>query len=189
MIHHITFRVIAHATEDLSKVDSALDFFLTACSPSGEHAASARSSSGEHAASACSPSGEHAASDPLKGVSLKDKADLIALKETTETEGHFGNTIHIKTAVIKKKGACSKFVQFFKENISEEDLEMLRDQMPERLDDDLNFFMRFSKQAAANGKLKLTESSDAISVRVKIETYPKSWEKAGPIVEELFGQK
>ncbi|WNY23237.1 hypothetical protein MmiHf6_05420 [Methanimicrococcus hongohii] len=151
MIHHINFRVIAHATEDLSGVDSALDFFLAPC--------------------------------------LSPKEDLCDLKETIETEGHFGNPIHVKTAVLKKKGACSKFVQFFKENISEEDLETLREQMPERLDDELNFYMRFSKQAAAAGKLKFTESSDAVFVRVKIETYPKSWEKAGPIVEELFGRK
>lgn len=151
MIHHINFRVIAHATEDLSGVDSALDFFLAPC--------------------------------------LSPKECSADLKETIETEGHFNNPIHIQTAVLKKKGACSKFVQFFKENISEDDLETLRGQMPERLDDDLNFYMRFSKQAAAAGKLQFTESSDAVFVRVKIETYPKSWEKAGPIVEELFGRK
>jgi len=151
LIHHINFRVIAHATEDLSGVDSTLDFFLAPC--------------------------------------LSPKENLADLKETIETEGHFGNPIHVKTAVLKKKGSCSKFVQFFKENISDEDLETLRDQMPERLDDDLNFYMRFSKQAAASGVLKFTESSDAVFVRVKIETYPKSWEKAGPIVEELFGCK
>jgi Predicted exosome subunit len=151
LIHYINFRVIAHATEKLSGVDSTLDFFLAPC--------------------------------------LSPKENLADLKETIETEGHFGNPIHIKTAVLKKKGACSKFVQFFKENISDEDLETLREQMPERLDDDLNFYMRFSKQAAAEGILKFTESSDAVFVRVKMETYPKSWEKAGPIVEELFGCK
>lgn len=151
MIHHIHFRVIAHATEDLSGVDSALDFFLAPC--------------------------------------LSPKENLCDLKETIITEGHFENPITVKTAVLKKKGACSKFVQFFKDNISEEDLEILRAQMPERLDDDLNFYMRFSKQAAAIGKLKFTESSDAVFVRVKIEVYPKSWEKAGPITEELFGCK
>ena len=151
MIHHINFRVIAHATEDLSGVHSALDFFLAPC--------------------------------------LSPKDELFDLKETIETEGHYNNPIHILTAVVKKKNACSKFVQFFKENITEEDLQTLRDQMPERLDDDLNFYMRFSKQDAAAGILQFTESSDAIFVRVKMETYPKSWEKAGLLVEELFGSK
>lgn len=161
MIHHINFRVIAHATEDLSGVDSALDFFLAPCLPASSLSAS--------------------------GPSQKD--ELCGLKETTETEGHFNNPILIKTAVLKKKSACSKFVQFFKENITDEDLETLRGQMTERLDDDLNFYMRFSKQEAAAGRLRFTESSDAVFIRVKIETYPKSWEKAGPIVEELFGCK
>ena len=151
MIHHINFRVIAHATEDLSGVDSALDFFLAPC--------------------------------------LSPKDELSDLKEMIETEGHYDNPIHILTAVVKKKNACSKFVQFFKENITGEDIQTLRDQMPERLDDDLNFYMRFSKQDAAAGKLRFTESSDAIFVRVKMETYPKSWEKAGLLVEELFGSK
>jgi len=151
LIHHINFRVIAHATEDLSGVDSALDFFLAPC--------------------------------------LSPKDELSDLKEMIETEGHYDNPIHILTAVVKKKNACSKFVQFFKENITEEDIQTLRDQMPERLDDDLNFYMRFSKQDAAAGKLRFTESSDAIFVRVKMETYPKSWEKAGLLVEELFGSK
>jgi len=151
LIHHINFRVIAYATEDLSGVHSALDFFLAPC--------------------------------------LSPKDELCDLKETIETEGHYDNPIHILTAVLKKKSACSKFVQFFKENITEEDLQTLRDQMPERLDDDLNFYMRFSKQDAAAGILRFTESSDAIFVRVKMETYPKSWEKAGLLVEELFGSK
>ncbi|MCL2863216.1 MAG: exosome subunit [Methanimicrococcus sp.] len=156
MIHHINFRVIAHATEDLSGVGSALDFFLASC---------------------------------LTAPGSSQKDELSGLTETIKTEGHFNNPIHIKTAVLKKKSACSKFVQFFKENITDEDLETLRSQMTERLDDDLNFFMRFSKQDAAAGRLRFTESSDAVFVRVKIETYPKSWEKAGPIVEELFGCK
>ena len=151
MTHHINFRFIAHATEDLSGVNSALDFFLAPC--------------------------------------LSPKDELYDLKETIETEGHYNNPIHILTAVVKKKNACSKFVQFFKENITEEDIQTLRDQMPERLDDDLNFYMRFSKQDAAAGILRFTESSDAIFVRVKMETYPKSWEKAGLLVEELFGGK
>ena len=149
MIHHINFRVIAHATEDLSGVHSALDFFLAPC--------------------------------------LSPKETLSDLKETIETEGHFNNPIHMITAVLKKKGSCLKFSEFFKANVTKEDLMQLRDQMPERLDDDLNFYMRFSKQDAAEGRLRLTESSDAVLVRVKIEVYPKSWEKAGLIVEELFG--
>jgi len=37
------------------------------------------------------------------------------------------------------------------------------------------------------GRVKLVSSSDAITAKVKIETYPKDRETAGNIVEELFG--
>ncbi|WNY26875.1 RNA-binding domain-containing protein [Methanolapillus ohkumae] len=149
MIHHINFRVISHATEELSGVRKALDFFLTPC--------------------------------------LSPKDNLSELVETVSGEGHFGNPITILTAELKKNSSCMKFSKFFQEHLTDGDRELLRSQMPERLDDDLNFYMRFSKQDAALGQLRLTESSDAIFVKVKIETYPKCWEKAGLIVEELFG--
>ncbi|MDV0447299.1 hypothetical protein MsAg5_11820 [Methanosarcinaceae archaeon Ag5] len=149
MIHHIHFRVITHATEDISGVLGALDFFLLPC--------------------------------------LSPKDNLSELVETISVEGHFGNPMSITTAELKRNSSCMKFSKFFQENLTDDDRELLRSQMPERLDDDLNFFMRFSKQDAALGRLRLTESSDAIFVKIKIETYPKCWEKAGLIVEELFG--
>jgi hypothetical protein len=37
------------------------------------------------------------------------------------------------------------------------------------------------------GRVKIVSSSDAITAKVKIETYPKNREMAGKIVEELFG--
>jgi RNA binding exosome subunit len=68
-----------------------------------------------------------------------------------------------------------------------EDLARLREEMPERLGNDQVFHLRFDKQAAYLQKVKLTDSSNAITVKVKIKTYPKSREKAGAIVEEFFG--
>jgi RNA-binding protein len=88
---------------------------------------------------------------------------------------------------LKKKAECLNFAHFVRENFSEEDVDMLREEMPERLDEDLVFHLRFDKQAAYLQQVKLTNSSDAIIAKVKIETYPKNREKAGAIVEELFG--
>ena len=118
---------------------------------------------------------------------LRNEEDLKEIVDTVTADGHFGNPISITTAEISKKNECMRFVDFFNRHISDDDRELLRSQMPERLDDDLNFYMRFDKQAALAGKLVFTESADAVFVRVKIETYPRSWEKAGAIVEELFG--
>ncbi|MDI9395707.1 MAG: RNA-binding protein [Euryarchaeota archaeon] len=147
MIYHIKMRVIAHATEDSSRVRKALDFFLS-------------------------------------GAGVKDWDKLI---DEIQAEGHHGNPITILSVQLKKKAECLNFALFVRGNFSEEDVDMLREEMPERLDDDMVFHLRFDKQAAYLQQVKLTNSSDAIIAKVKIETYPKNREKAGAIVEELFG--
>jgi RNA binding exosome subunit len=147
VIHHIILRVIAHATEDVSRVRAALDFFLS-------------------------------------GAGVREGGKLI---EELQAEGHHGNPITILSVQLKKKANCLNFARFVREKFSEEDVAKLREEMPERLDDDQVFHLRFDKQAAYLQQVRLTSSSDAITAKVKIETYPKNREKAGAIVEELFG--
>ncbi len=147
MIHHITLRVLAHATEDSSRVREALDFFLS-------------------------------------GAGVRDSSELI---EELPAEGHHGNPILILSVQLKKKAECLGFARFVRENLSVADVERLREEMPERLDDSQLFHLRFDKQAAYLQQVRLTDSSDAVTAKVKIATYPKNREKAGAIVEELFG--
>ncbi len=147
MIHHIILRVIAHATEDVSRVRAALDFFLS-------------------------------------GAGVRENSKLI---EEIQAEGHHGNPITILSVQLKRKADCLGFARFVRERFSEEDVARLREEMPERLDDDQVFHLRFDKQSAYLQQVRLTNSSDAITAKVKIETYPKNREKAGAIVEELFG--
>ncbi|MEZ5336156.1 MAG: RNA-binding protein [Methanolobus sp.] len=151
MIHYINLRVIAHSTEDLSRVRAALDLFL-------------RNASGKS---------EDVVTDELV--------------ETTEIEGHYGNSSVMLSSQIARKSDCVKLARFIREQMSPEDVETLRSEMPDRLDDDQLFHMRFDKQAAFLGDIVLCSSSDAITVKVKIATYPKNRLKAGHIVEELFG--
>ena len=147
MIHHITLRVLAHATEDASRVREALDFFLS-------------------------------------GAGVRDRSELI---EELLAEGHHGNPITILSVQLKRKAECLGFARFVRENLSVADVEQLREEMPERLDESQLFHLRFDKQAAYLQQVRLTDSSDAVTAKVKIATYPKSREKAGAIVEELFG--
>ena len=88
---------------------------------------------------------------------------------------------------LKKKAECLGFARFVRENLSVADVEQLREEMPERLDESQLFHLRFDKQAAYLRQVRLTDSSDAVTAKVKIATYPKNREKAGAIVEELFG--
>jgi RNA-binding protein len=147
VIHHITLRVLAHATEDVSRVREALDFFLS-------------------------------------GAGVREGNKLI---EELQAEGHHGNPITILSVQLKRKADCLGFAHFVRGHFSEEDVAWLKEEMPERLDDGQVFHLRLDKQAACLQQVRLTDSSDAITAQIKIETYPKNREKAGVIVEELFG--
>ncbi|MBN2110196.1 MAG: RNA-binding protein [Methanosarcinaceae archaeon] len=151
MIHYIDLRVIAHSTEDPSRVRKALNFFLPG-------------------------------STDRKDLSVV--GDAVAL---IDAKGHYGNSIKIFSAHISRKQDSEALALFIRQNMSDEDAGLLRSEMPDRLDDEQVFHMRFDKQAAFEGRLELTSSSDAISARVKIATYPRNREKAGRILEELFG--
>jgi len=151
VIHHINLRVIAHSTEERSKVMDALGLFLK--------------------------------------NSFRDKGpdSYLEVVDTIEAEGHYGNPITIFSTQLTRKHDTMAFAEFVHNNMTLEDIETLRSEMPDRLDDEQVFHLRFDKQEAYMGHLKLVSSSDAITAKVKIETYPKNREMAGKIVEELFG--
>jgi hypothetical protein len=143
--------VIAHSTEEKSRVMDALGLFL-----------------------------KNSLGDKVAG-------SLAEIVDSIEAEGHYGNPITIFSMQLTRKHDTLAFADFVHQNMTSEDIETLRDEMPDRLDDDQVFHLRFDKQEAYLGHVKLVSSSDAISAKVKIETYPKNREMAGKIVEELFG--
>ncbi len=107
--------------------------------------------------------------------------------EITNVEGYYKNPISTLSVNITRKQDCLAFARFVRENMHPQDIELLRSEMPDRLDENQLFHFRLDKQAAYINDVKLTSSSDAITVKVKIATYPKDREQAGKIVEELFG--
>ncbi|WP_321418789.1 RNA-binding domain-containing protein [uncultured Methanomethylovorans sp.] len=112
---------------------------------------------------------------------------LVDIVNTIEAEGHYGNPITILSAQLTRKRDTMAFAEFVHSNMTSEDIETLRNEMPDRLDEDQVFHLRFDKQEAYMDRVKLISSSDAITAKVKIETYPKDRKAAGKIVEELFG--
>ncbi|SFM17451.1 RNA-binding protein [Methanolobus profundi] len=151
MIHYISLRVIAHSTEDLSRVRAALDLFLR------------------------------------NAMGMPDDAVTDEFVDVTDIEGHYGNSSVMLSSQITRRSDSVRLARFIRENMSQDDVDTLRSEMPDRLDDDQLFHMRFDKQSAFLGKMVLSSSSDSITVKVKIATYPKDRLQAGRIVEELFG--
>ena len=118
--------------------------------------------------------------------SIKD-GNTDDIVEITNVDGYYNNPISTLSANITRKQDCLAFARFVRENMHPGDVELLRSEMPDRLDDEQLFHFRLDKQAAYQNEVKLSSSSDAITVKAKIATFPKNWEQAGKIVEELFG--
>ena len=119
-----------------------------------------------------------------KSIKAGNTDDIV---EITNVDGYYNNPISTLSANITRKQDCLAFARFVRENMHPGDVELLRSEMPDRLDEDQLFHFRLDKQAAYLNEVKLSSSSDAITVKVKIATFPKNWEQAGKIVEELFG--
>ena len=103
----------------------------------------------------------------------------------TQTEGHFGNPITLLQGQIKGKD-CTRFIDILKSSLPEYELEKLRNERCERIDDECCFHIRFDKQAAFEGQVRLATTADTITAKIKLKAYPANYEKALVAAEALF---
>jgi RNA binding exosome subunit len=105
--------------------------------------------------------------------------------ETVTTEGHYGNPITILQAQLKGRD-CDRFIDLIKSKLSGAELEKLKKELGERIDDDCYLHIRFDKQAAYKGTIQLAATADAIAAEIKIKAYPAKREMAIEVAEKLF---
>lgn len=105
-----------------------------------------------------------------------------------KTEGHFGNPISILTATIRGND-CSRFIEILKSKLPEHDLQRLKKEIYDRVDDNCVLHIRFDKQAAYCGNAQLATTGDTISTEIKLRTYPARREKAIAVAENIFRTK
>jgi len=103
----------------------------------------------------------------------------------TKTEGHFGNPITLLQGQIKGKD-CARSIDLIKSSLSEHEIEKLRNEYCERIDDECCLHIRFDKQAAFEGKVRLAKTTDTITAKIKLKAYPASYEKALEAAISLF---
>ena len=65
-------------------------------------------------------------------------------------------------------------------------MELLKTQITERVDEQCALHIRFDKQAAYEGEVKLATTPDTIAVRIKLKAYPARREIAIKVAEPLF---
>ena len=104
--------------------------------------------------------------------------------KTTMNKGHFGNPIKVLEAKLEKR-YCKSFLDILG-RLSKAQLLGLKDELKRHFDDDCNFYIRFDKQSAYEGDIKLAETEDSIAAKMKIVSYPSRRENAVMFMERLL---
>jgi RNA-binding protein len=122
----------------------------------------------------------HATEDPDRvrvalataaGIALED---LTALLEESPIESHYGGTVHLLEATVKR----ARDIRSILGRLTAADRAELAAALDARVDDDGVLYWRLDKQRAYQGELVLTRGDDAIQCRLKAEVHPATREGA-----------
>jgi len=108
--------------------------------------------------------------------------------EIINTDGHFGNPISIFTAIIKGND-CNLFIEMLRSKLPENELQILKHEIYDRVDDDCVLHIRFDKQSAYFGNAHIATTGDTISTEIKLRSYPARREIAIKVAESIFRTK
>lgn len=114
--------------------------------------------------------------------SEKIKIDEIRAKGFNE------KTIKILTLELIKDRHCNHFLKFLNENLTNEQRQLLIDQT-DRIDDNIDFFIRFEKESLFKKEFNITESGDCFHVRISLAAFPKNKMSAHKLIKEIFSLK
>ena len=113
----------------------------------------------------------------VKGIAI-DKTIATGLNE---------NKITIFSVTLKKNNLIKQFLRNIFNNLRPEQKETIIKQKESRLDDNLDFFMRFDKDSwMYSKKLELTDSGKCFHLRINIAAFPKNREVALKIIDEMI---
>jgi RNA binding exosome subunit len=99
-----------------------------------------------------------------------------------ESEGHHGDRILVLSARVENADEIRTVLGQVGE-LPGEQLERVRDELGERVDENCSLFLTFDKQGAFNGEVRL---GDGITFRAKVEAYPANRDAAVENAREIF---
>lgn len=103
--------------------------------------------------------------------------------EHAKSEGHYGDRIVVLSARVENADDVRHVLS---QVASAPDIDAVRAELDDRVDDNCSFFLTFDKQAAFRGDVA---RGDGITLRAKVEAYPakreKAVENARSLLEEL----
>ena len=108
---------------------------------------------------------------------VPEKIDLAQVREK----------IKILEILLEKERNIKAFLEKLNGQMSDESKEILERQMESRLDEECNFFLRFSKEKLINEKeLWLTDQGNCFHIKINVAAFPKKREIAMEIIRKVF---
>ena len=105
----------------------------------------------------------------------------------SNAEGFNESKITIFEVILAKTNLINQFLDFISDNLNEEQKQTILRQAESRLDENLDFFIRFDKEEwIQNNKLELTDSGKCFHLRMSVAAFPRKREVALNIVKELL---
>ena len=122
----------------------------------------------------------------LKFFPFNLEENKIGLKKPN-AKGFNESTIAIFEVILTKTKLINQFLDFILDNLDEEQKQTILNQLESRLDENLDFFIRFNKEEWINSnKLELTDSGKCFHLRISIAAFPRKREVALKIMRKLF---
>ncbi|WP_254274113.1 RNA-binding protein [Haloarcula marina] len=92
--------------------------------------------------------------------------------ERATSEGHYGDRIVVLSARVENADDVRHVLS---QVAAMDDIDTVKAELDDRVDDNCSFFLTFDKQAAFGGDVR---RGDGITMRAKVEAYPAKREKA-----------
>ncbi len=124
----------------------------------------------------------------LKLFPFNLKDEKIVLKKT-DAKGFEERRITIFEATLEKEKHTAKFLGNLIGNLDGQQKKLILAEAETRLDNDINFFLRFDKdEYIKNNKLILTDSGKCFHIEISVAAFPKKREIALDVIKRMFGK-
>jgi RNA binding exosome subunit len=103
-----------------------------------------------------------------------DVAGLDEILETTILEGDYGNKIHVMNVTLKSAKQVAGFMQYLKEHIPDDHKQLIRQHFDSLYNpDNKTLYLRFHKQLAFQGQLRISQYDDILHASIKFTAYTR----------------
>lgn len=122
----------------------------------------------------------------LKFFPFNLEENKVELRKTT-AQGFNETTITIFEVVLVKTNLINRFLDFILGSLDKKQKELILKQIDSKLDENLDFFIRFDKEEWTNNKkLELTDSGKCFHLKIDVAAFPRKREVGLKIIRELI---